>query len=561
MNRTKSDVVIIGGVATGAKTAATLARRNPKLKIVVFEKSEYISFGTCGLPYFASGDINAFEDLTKTSYGVIRDVGFFKESKQFDVVVKAEVMAINRGSKSVTVRMTETGEQFKHSYDKLVIATGATPKFLPFEIPSHPKIHHFTRPEDAISFRQAAQTGQIGKTVIIGAGLIGCELAEAVGGMWGIETVLLEREKQVLPYVLDPEMSDMVIRELKRNNVEVITDCSVTGITINNEDNPVVAIENCDPIEADFVFLALGVTPNVKLAKQAGIDLGTTGAIAVDGHMMTSDGAIYSGGDCVELNNIVTGKKVFIPMGSLANRHGRIIAENIFGTEATFPGITGAFFVKVYDTNVGAVGISERVAKMNGIDADFVIGTFPDKPDFYPESQSFVLKMIYEKKTYRLLGMQAVGAGDICRRIDVFSLMLQSKATIDDLFDFEPGYAPPYSEALDPLHHLAGMVRAKTAGYDIGRMDGFEDSIWIDVREDAEVKENPLSFVGKLGDEQYFHIPLGQLLENIDKFDKSKPITFICRRGPRSYQAAVILKNAGFDKIKIIGGGTKIVQG
>ncbi|MFH2036923.1 MAG: FAD-dependent oxidoreductase [Candidatus Zixiibacteriota bacterium] len=562
MNRTKSDVVIIGGVATGSKTAATLARRNPNLKIIVFEKSEHISFGTCGLPYFASGDINSFEDLTKTSYGVVRDTDFFKTSKGFDVITEAEVIAINRDDKSVRVRMINNGEEFIHGYEHLVIATGASPKKPPFAFPDHPKIKHFTRPDDAIKFREAAQAGQIGKVIIIGAGLIGCELAEAVGGMWGIETVLLEKEKQVLPYVLDPEMSDIVIRELKNNDIEIITDCRVTGIKINDNDNPVVEIENCEPIETDFVFLALGVKPNNALAEAADLKIGKIGGIDVDEFMKTSDKNIYAGGDCVELTNIITDTKIFIPMGSLANRHGRIIAENIAGNASKFPGTTGAFFVKVYDTNVGAVGISERVAQLNNLNYDYVIGSFVDKPDFYPESKSFTAKMIYEKKTGRLLGLQTAGAGDIFRRIDVFSLLLKNRATIEDMLNLEHGYAPPYSEALDPLHHLGAMAQAKINGFDISRIELDDDSIWLDVREIDEAKGTPLVFEEQLKkNNRLINIPLGELRDRIDQLDNTKPITIICRRGPRAYQAAVILKKAGFGKITIAGGGTQALQG
>ncbi len=564
MQNQKSDVVIIGGVATGPKTAATLARKNPDLKITVFEKSGHISFATCGMPYFASGDVNSFEELTYTSYGVPRTREFFKNSKGFDVVTGAEVTAINRNEKSVTVRMTETGETFEQKYEHLVIATGALPNKSPFPIPESDRISYFTRPEDSINFRRSAQTGQIGKAVIVGAGFIGCEMAEAVGGLWGIETVLIEKEKQLLPYVLDPEMSDIVKRELTKNDIDVRLGCTVEKIELDDDGIPEVCIIDGEKISADYVFLCLGVSPNTKLAKECGLETGKTGGILVNKHMQTSDPYIYAGGDCVESVSLVTGENIFMPMGSLANRHGRVIAENIVGNPAVFSGVTGAFLVKVFDLNVGSVGLSEQSARKAGFKANAVWGSFVDKPDYYPESKSLTLKMVYDPDNGRLLGLQATGAGDICRRIDAFSLFLHQKAKVDELLNFEPGYAPPYSEAIDPLHHLAGMARAKETGYDFvnpGAIADDNNSLWLDVREVEEAQENPFMMAKNPKDTgRYINVPLNQLRDELKKLDRNKRIILICRRGPRSYQAAVILKSAGFNDVHIIAGGTQAVQ-
>jgi len=546
MQNQKSDVVIIGGVATGPKTAAALARKNPDLKITVFEKSQYISFATCGMPYFASGDINSFEELTYTSYGIARTPDFFKNSKGFEVITGAEVKSINRDNKSVTVKMIDSGETVGYGYNHLVIATGARPDKPPFPVPESDKISFFTRPEDSINFRRSAQTGQIGKAVIVGAGFIGCEMAEAVGGMWGIETVLIEKENQLLPYVLDPEMSDLVERELIRNDIDVRLGCIVEKIT------------------ADSVFLCLGVSPNTALAKECGLEIGKTGGILVNEHLLTSDPSIYAGGDCVESVSLVTGESIFMPMGSLANRHGRVIAENIIGNPAVFPGVTGAFLVKVFDLNVGSVGISQQYAEKAGLHAKEVWGSFVDKPDYYPESKSLTLKMVYDNGNDLLLGLQAVGTGDIFRRVDTFSILLHKKAKVEDLFNFEHGYAPPYSEALDPLHHLAGMARARATGYDFISPAETTDSsniLWLDVREIEEAKEAPFQAAHGLDDkERYLNIPLNQLRDNLDRLDRTKRILIICRRGPRSYQAAVILKSAGFGDVHIVAGGTQAVQ-
>lgn len=550
----RSDVVIIGGVAAGPKTAATLIRRNPKLKITLFQKDEKLSYATCGMPYFASGDVNSFQELTKTGYGVVRDEGFFENTKGFKAVTRSEVIKINRDKKSVTVKNLSSGESFEHGYDKLVIATGAHPVKPVFPIENNPNIRNFVTPDDAIHFRKLAQTGQIDKVAVIGGGFIGCEVTEAAAGLWRIDTTIIERENQLLPYVLDPEMAALIEAEMTNQGIKVHTGVSVCEIK-NSNDKITIVIENGTEIESDYVFLCIGVKPEVTLAKDCGLEIGATEGIKVNSKMQTSDTNIYAGGDCVESINQITGKEFYIPMGSLANRHGRVIAENITGNFAEYKGVVGAFLVKVFDQNAGSVGLSYSSAKKAGYVCKAVWGSFVDKPDYYPESQSMTLKMVYDSNTRQLLGLQAVGKGDICRRVDTFSSFLQNKANVSDLLNFEHGYAPPYAEALDPLHHLAGVAIAQEKGMDfIGpgqEIDKIQNPIWLDVREIEEADEAPI-----VKDEEVINIPLGELRESLDKFDQKRNIIVICRRGPRSYQAALILKAAGFDKVHVLAGGT-----
>lgn len=560
----KSDVVIIGGVACGPKTAATVARRIPNVSITVFQKEKEISYGTCGLPYYASGDINSFEELTKTSYDVPRSPDFFRRSKGFEVIPRAEVTAINRDAKTVTVRKLGSGEIIEHAYGTLVIATGAIPNQSPFPVPDGPNVRPFTRPDDAIGFRQMAERGKIGRAMVIGGGFIGCELAEAAGGLWGIETILIEKEPQLLPYVLDSEMAAIAEREMKRQDIEVITGASVEKIELDDDGNPVVHVGGQDPISVDYVFLCLGVHPETTLARDCGLEIGHTGGIVVDSHLQTSDPNIFAGGDCIVSVNRITNEKFYIPMGSLANRHGRVIAENIAGNAMEFPGALGAFVVKIFDLNVGSVGLSESAARKAELDINVVWGTFADKPDYYPESSTVTLKMAYENETGRVIGLQAVGAGDICRRIDTMSALMQSKATLDDLLALEHGYAPPYAEALDPLHHLAAMAEAQmkremtfiSPGVDFSGYG--PDTVWIDVREPAEVEAQPWphdEIKGKM-----VEIPLNDLRDRLDELDKSCKLVIVCKRGPRSYQASVILRQAGFDKVHILSGGYQASQ-
>ncbi len=555
----KSDVVIIGGVAAGPKTAATLARRDGDLKITLFQKEDLLSYGSCGLPYFASGDIEQFSELTATSYGIVRDAEFFNHTKGFSAITGAEVTKINRETKTITVKMLSTGDVIEHGYEKLVIATGARPSPCPFPVVESDKISTFTRPSDAVAFRKSAQTGQVGKVAIVGGGFIGCELTEAAAGLWGIETVLIEREPQILPYVLDADMAEIAKREMVRQDIEVITGAEVEKVELDNDGNPVVRIQGHDSVNADYVFLCLGVKPEVSLANECGLDIGVTGAIKVDSYMRTSDEHIYAGGDCVETVNRLTGKSFFIPMGSLANRHGRVIAENIVGNKTEFQGALGAFLVKIFDVNVGAVGLSQASANRAELTTHAVWGSFPDKPDYYPEGQVFVTKLVYEHDTNHVLGLQAVGKGDICRRIDSMSALLQQGATLDTLINFEHGYAPPYSEALDPLHHLAAMAKS---GYVFDSPIAGKDSdvnryTWVDVRETHEFEEQPLA---EVPGRKVINIPLGEVRDRISELGAAEHIMIVCKRGPRSYQAAVIIKQAGFENVHILSGGFEASQ-
>jgi len=561
----RSDYVIIGGVAAGPKSAATLARRLPDAKITLFQKEDLLSYGTCGLPFFASGDISSIEELLVTSYGVERDADFFEKAKNFTAITGAEIISIDRQNKTISGKMIQTGEEFTHGYDKLVLATGAVPANPPFPVADCPNIRSFTRPDDAMHFRRQAEQGKIGKAVVIGGGLIGCEVIQSCADLWGIETTLIEIKEHLLPYVLDNEMAAIVEREVVRHDIRLITGVGVEKIETDADGLPVVHVNGQEPISADYVFLCLGVRPNVALARSCDLTIGQTGAIDVNEFMQTSDPDIYAGGDCVETVNHLTGRKMYIPMGSMANRHGRVIAEHIAGQARPFPGALGAFLVKIFDLNVGAVGLSEAVADLTGLKTNSVWGSFPDKPDYYPEYKTFSAKMTYDRADGQLLGLQAVGTGDICRRIDVFSTFLNFKGSIENLLDFEHGYAPPYSEALDPLHHLAGIAHAQRDGFVFTNIEDVaksiaNEAIWLDVRETDEVDGNPIPATGNRLNIKALNIPLKELKGRTAGLDRGKKVVLICKRGVRSYQAAHILKNAGFEDIVIVGGGVQTMQ-
>jgi NADPH-dependent 2,4-dienoyl-CoA reductase/sulfur reductase-like enzyme/rhodanese-related sulfurtransferase len=556
----KSDFVIVGGVATGPKTAATLARRLPDASIALFQRERHLSYATCGFPFFASGEVNSFEELLATSYGVTRDVEFFDHSKGFRAVTSADVKRIDPMKKTIAVEMLETGELIEHGYGRLVIATGSTPVDPPMPVPSSERVRPFTRPADVIGFRELAQRGEIDNVVVVGGGFIGVELCEAVKDMWDIGSSLFEQQPQLLSYLLDPEMAAIVRRSLEHQGIEVTVEAAVEKVELNGNGRPVVYVEGRDPVATDYVFLCLGVRPEVSLARQCGLEIGETGGILVDGHMRTSNPDIYAGGDCVESVHRITGKRLYMPMGSVANRHGRVIAENLAGGDVEFPGVLGAFVLRAFDTNIGGVGLGEQAARRDNLDVRSVWGSFPDRPDYNPEVKTFTLKMTYENGTNRLTGLQAVGKGDICRRIDVFSSFLAREARVEDLFDLEHGYAPPYAEALDPLHHMAGIASAGSLGTrfvgpglvpeSIGK-----DDVLLDVRElgEAAVELMPSRIAEAPG--QLVRIPLGELRERVGELDRNKRILIVCRRGPRAYQASAILRAAGFEAVEILAAG------
>jgi NADPH-dependent 2,4-dienoyl-CoA reductase/sulfur reductase-like enzyme/rhodanese-related sulfurtransferase len=559
-----SDYLIVGGVAAGPKTAATLARRLPAARITLMQKEDHLSFARCGLPYFASGDVNRLGELMETSYGVARDAHFFRATKGFEALTGVEVTAIDRNARVVTARRLASGEVFEHRYGTLVLATGATPNPPPFPVPGGDAVSLFQGLEDAETFRRRAEQGKISRAVIIGAGPVGCELAEAVGGIWGIEGVLIEREQTVLPGLLDPEMSALVKRELVGQGIEVLTGQAVESVSLLGEGKPMVTVAGGGQVSADHVFCALGVHPETALARRAGLDIGSTGGIVVNKRMQTSDPHIYAGGDCVELRHRITGRPMRMPMGSLANRHGRVIAEHLAGHALEFKGSLGTLVLKVFDLNVGKVGLSETEATQAGYAVRSAWGTFGDKPDYYPEARTVALKLVYAAGDQKLLGLQAVGAGDVVRRIDVFSVFLQHADHAIDLLDLEHGYAPPYAEPLDPLHHLAAIAQAQERGIDSVRPSGRSwgpagaDLLVLDVREEGEVEARrlPAALAGAAG--RVIRIPLGELTARQSEVPPDRPVLVICQRGLRSYQAALKLKAAGLDRIGFLAGGLEM---
>ncbi|MDD4600319.1 NADH peroxidase [bioreactor metagenome] len=545
-------VVIIGGVAAGLKSAAKIRRSKPQAQITVIEKGKLISYGACGIPYYVGGDIDDVTQLMTTASGTVRNADYFKNIKDIDVLTETMATNIDRVTKTVTIKDLKTDNESQLLYDKLVIATGATPIKPPLPGIDLANIYQMWHPDDAKAVRRGLETGKFKNAVIIGAGLVGMEMAEALTN-WGIKVTVVEMKDQVLSF-LDAEMAASVAQYATGQGVNILTEEKV--IQFNGDGVVSEVVTDKRSVLADLVILSIGVKPNVELARQAGLDIGVTGAISVNEYLETSDPDIYAGGDCVENTNLVSGKKVFAPMGSTANKHGRVIGENICGGRVKFRGVLNTAVVKFIDFNIGKVGLTEREAKLLGY--EYIAATISghDRPHYMPEVKSLSLKLVVDAKNRRVLGAQAFGEGDITKRIDVIATALTLGGTIDDLFDIDLSYAPPYNGPIDNVAVAANVVMNKIVGQMVG-ISSFEakkrmdegNAIFLDVRAPEELKKI------RLAHSDLKNIPLGQLRERVDEIDKDSEVVAVCKIGLRGYEASVILKGQGFNDVKVLEGG------
>jgi NADPH-dependent 2,4-dienoyl-CoA reductase/sulfur reductase-like enzyme/rhodanese-related sulfurtransferase len=544
-------IIIIGGMAAGCKAAARLSRLSNDYRITIIERKPFVSFGSCGLPYYAAGEIDNLFDLSRTAYGTIRDENYFRDVKGIEVLINSEVNKINPESKKVTYTNIKTTEISILSYDSLIIATGAKPVKPNFPIPESSRISSFHTPFDAKNFKETAQKGQVGKAVIIGGGFIGCELTEALTSLWGIETVLIEKEKSLLTKFLDHELSKIVEKKIKENDVKIRLSSEVEKIELNSDESPVVLLKTGELISADYVFYNLGVAPESSLVENTGIETGKYGGMLVNDQMKTNLNNIWAAGDCVETNNIVTNQPDYFSLGSLSNRMGRIAADSIAGRKVSFNGSVRNVSLKLFEDIVCGVGLTERRAIELGLNVGSVVGTWSDRPDYYPGSKNLFGKLIYEKTGLRLLGLQLIGKGEVTRYIDIFSEMLANQKTVYDLQDVEHGYTPAHSSPISPINFFGYMAinqevdgMVNTNPLSLNSFNG----IILDVREESETVESY-----SIDNSQ--HIPLTGLRKRTDEFTKDQQLMFVCEKGPRSYEAARIFTNQGFKNISYLGGG------
>ncbi|UCD59079.1 MAG: FAD-dependent oxidoreductase [Candidatus Hydrogenedentota bacterium] len=551
-------IVIIGGVACGPKVAARARRRDLDAEITIIEKGSLLSYAGCGLPYYIGGSIPELDGLRKTQYGTVRDEEFFRNFKGVDARTHMVAESIDREPKKVRVRNLETGATEDFPYDKLVLATGASPVRPSIEGLELNRVFFVHVPDDAKRLRELVEGGEVDKAVFIGGGRIAVEVAESLFAH-AVDAAIVEMEDSILPTLLDPEIAASVASALREQGIEIFLSEKVVRIEGNAEGQACRVVTETRGIPADMVIVATGVRPNVDLAAAAGLAIGETGAIAVNEYLQTSDPDIYAGGDCVECTSLVTGRKVYAPLGSTANRHGRVIGDNVTGGEATFPGIVGTSVMRTMGINVSGTGVTERQAKALGYAVITCIVPSMDRAHYYPGAKLVLVKMVADAKDGRLLGAQVVGPGDVTKRVDVLATALTSGATIDDVANLDLGYAPPYSTALDSVAHAAnvlknkrdGMARSVTPAELQQRISQGEEFVLLDVREMSEVEKS------KMEDGRVCAIPMSQLRASGKEIPRGKELICLCHIGMRSYEACRALEGMGFADAKFLEGGLK----
>jgi NADPH-dependent 2,4-dienoyl-CoA reductase/sulfur reductase-like enzyme/rhodanese-related sulfurtransferase len=549
-------VLIIGCVATGPKTAARLSRLDPDAEITVVERQDLVSYAGCGMPFYIEDVIEEWSSLLGGS--TVRDAEYFKANMGFTVLDRTEAVKIDRSAKTATVEDLRSRETREIPYDRLVIATGASPFVPRMEGVDLKGVHRLYNLHDAKAIKDAVDGGAE-RVAVIGGGLIGIETCGAFVAR-GCEVTVLEMMPQLVPNLLDTEMALLLENYLKENGVKVVKGSPVTRIH-SDEVGRAVAVETADGTKmgADLVIMAIGVSPNTELAADAGLDMGPTRAIAVNEHMQTSDPDIYAGGDCVECTHILTGEKVYAPLGSTANKHGRVIADNIHGIPTRFPGVNGTAVFKVLDYHCGTTGLTEEKAREHGYDVVTTVCPRCDYSSYIPGAKHTIIKLVADRESCRLLGCQVVGEGDGVKRIDVAATAMKFGSNLKDIADIDLGYAPAYSTAIDALAHAANVLRNKIQGIGHGvgplelkeMLDGDEDFVFLDVRRRDEYVAQTFK------DERTVHIPVYELRQRYTELPKDKEIVAFCLTGVRAYRAERILRGLGFRDVRYMDGCLK----
>ena len=543
----KRKTVIIGGVAGGASCAARLRRLDADREIGLLERGDYISYANCGLPYHVGDVIRSRNAL------LLMTPALMQARFRIDVRVKHEVTAIHRAEKTVTVRRLDSGEEYEEAYDDLVIATGSSP--LRPRIPGidSPRIHTLWTVPDADELRRLIQGG-LKTAAVIGGGFIGLEMAENLRHA-GLNVTIIEALDQVMA-PLDFELAQLLHENIRQNGVELRLADAVESFS-DDGSRVTVKLKSGAEVPAELVILSIGVRPNSQLAKEAGLELNQRGGVVVDEHMRTADPHIYAVGDVVEVEDFVSKERTMVPLAGPANKQGRIVANLLAGREDAYRGTQGSSVAKVFDLTAAATGANEKTllrrGLMKGKDYESLIITQNSHTGYYPGAKPMTLKLLWVPETGKLLGAQIVGREGVDKRIDTLGVALRLGATAADLKELELAYAPPYSSAKDPVN-MAGFVaeNIRTGLVSIAAWnepDTAPEAVRLDVREEAEVQAYAIPGA--------VNIPLGQLRDRLGELDPAKPHIVFCAVGVRAYNAARILSQNGFDRVKIYPGGAR----
>lgn len=537
-------VVIVGGVAGGASAAARLRRLDEQAEIIVFERTGFVSYANCGLPYYIGGVIEEESALTLQS-----PKGFWD---RFHITVKTshEVSAIHPEEHTVEVHNLETGEHFIETYDKLILSPGAHP--IRPELPGidSKRLFCLRTVEDTLRIHSYVQEHKPASAVVVGGGYIGIEAAENLREL-GLEVTLLQRPKQLMNN-LDFDMATFVHMKMRDSGINLHLGANVTGF--QEVDGRIVTnVAEGNPITADMVLLAIGVMPESHLAKEAGLQLGMKGTIAVNDRMETSAPDVYAVGDAVQVKHQVTGEDAVISLAGPANKQGRIVADVIAGLNSRYKGSLGSSVIKVFDLTVANTGLSEKAASAAGYQYESVVLSPGSHAGYYPGTTPMTMKVVFEQETLRLLGAQIVGGEGVDKRIDVLATAIQAGIRADQLKDLDLAYAPPYSSAKDPVNMAGFMIENLATGivkqwhWDQEPNLPRDGSVQLlDVRTVGEYERGHI--------EGFTNIPVDSLRDNLGELDPSKPVYVICQSGVRSYIASRILTQRGFDCFNFSGG-------
>lgn len=537
-------IVIVGGVAGGATAAARIRRLDEAAQIVVFERSGYVSYANCGLPYYIGGTITVPEELTLQT-----PESFFNRFR-VDMKVHHEVTAIHPERKTVSVKNLKTNEEFEENYDKLILSPGAKPAQPRLPGVKIDKLFTLRTVEDTFRIKNYITEQHPKSALLAGGGFIGLELAESLCHL-GMDVTIVQRPKQLMnPF--DADMASLIHNQMRKHGVKLALGYTVEGFS--ERDNGVdILLKDAAPFHADMVVLAIGVTPDTHLAKEAGLELGIKDSIVVNERMETSVPDIYAAGDAVQVKHFVTGEDALISLAGPANKQGRIIADNICGGDSYYLGSQGSSVIKIFDMTAAVTGINETNARKAGLDVDTVI-LFPmSHAGYYPGGKLMAMKVVFEKETYRLLGAQIIGYEGVDKRIDVLATAIHAGLKATQLKDLDLAYAPPYSSAKDPVNMAGFMVDNIAKGIlkqwhleDIIKLPKDGSVTLLDVRTAAEYNRGHI--------EGFVNIPVDELRNRLDELERGKSVYVICQSGLRSYIASRILEGNGFEAYNFSGG-------
>jgi NADPH-dependent 2,4-dienoyl-CoA reductase/sulfur reductase-like enzyme/rhodanese-related sulfurtransferase len=561
-------IVIIGAVALGPKVACRLKRLRPDYEVTLVDQGQYISYGGCGIPYYISGDLSDIKELMSTSFHMLRSPEFFENAKDVRVRIRTQALALDRERRRVRLRDLESGQEDDLPYDELVLATGSRPRPLPVPGADLPGVMSVAGLPAAMAVRDKIARGEVGHVVIIGAGAIGCEMAEAVSDLWGLDTALVEITPQVLPGVLEPGLARMVAKHLRDKGIALHLEETVREIRPHQgNDHALEVVTGQNILLADLVITAVGAAPNTELARPAGLSLSPEGGLVVNRRLQTSDPHIYAGGDCIVNHHLITGQAVYFPSGSLANRQGRVIGTNLAGGSATFPGIVGSFALKTFDLAIAGAGLNLAAARHAGFDPVGALVIQADRAHFYPTQDLMYLHLVADRTTRRLLGAQGLSHnGDaLVGRINSIAALLPFKADLADLSNLEVAYAPPFAAALDIVNAVANTLENILDGYNRTiEVADFEhcfltekaaDTVCLDVRGAA----NAAPYVDLFGD-RWLNIPQETLNRRFAEIPKDKRLLVVCNSGVRSFEALRQLETAGLGNTVNLQGGVAALK-